>query len=126
MSQRIDCPRSAGGAGRSGTPKMHNLHPQACAAHLRALTIVDVDVSGVARRGACCHCGLDGLRQLVKQCSELLRREDPVALGHELPDLLPVRVVGEQHSDAITAGSSRGEEGAANGQQSLAFVWVGT
>src|SRR5690242_13408555 len=31
---------------------------------------------------------------------ELLRREYPVALGHELTDLLPVRVVGEQHPDA--------------------------
>jgi hypothetical protein len=53
------------------------------------------------------------------------RREDPVALGHELMDLLPVRVAGEQHPDAITAGSL-GEERAASGQQRLAFVWVGT
>ena len=60
-------------------------------------------------------------RMLVEQCSELLRREDPVALGHELTDLLPVRVLGEQHPEAITAGS-RGEERATNGQQRLAFV----
>jgi hypothetical protein len=52
-------------------------------------------------------------------------REDPVALDHELPDLFPVRVVAEQHPDAITAGS-RDEERAANGQQRLAFVWIGT
>src|ERR1017187_6551563 len=69
--------------------------------------------------------GLDGQRVLVEQCGELLRREDPVALGHELTDLLPVRAAGEQHPDAITAGS-RGEERAANGQQRLAFVWVCT
>ncbi len=42
---------------------------------------------------------------LVEECGELLRREDPVALGYELSDLLPVRAVGEQHHDAITAGS---------------------
>ena len=50
---------------------------------------------------------------LVEQCGELLRRQDPVALCHELTDLLPVRVVGEQHRDAITAGA-RGEERVAN------------
>jgi hypothetical protein len=46
------------------------------------------------------RCGLDGPRVLVEQRGELVRREDPVALGHELTDLLPVRVVGEQHHDA--------------------------
>jgi hypothetical protein len=51
---------------------------------------------------------------LVEQCGEFLRREDPVALDYELTDLLPVRVVGEQHPDAITAGS-RGEERVASG-----------
>ena len=60
---------------------------------------------------------------LVEQCGELLRREDPVAVGHELTDLLPVGVVGEQHPDAITAGS-RGEERVADRQQCVAFVWV--
>ena len=50
---------------------------------------------------------------LVEQGDELLRREDPVAFGHELVDLLPVRVVGEHHTDAIaacrtvTSGSAR-------------------
>jgi len=58
---------------------------------------------------------------LVEQCDELLRREDPVALGHELADLLPVRVVGEHHRDAILVGSG-GEERLADGQQRLAFV----
>jgi len=62
---------------------------------------------------------------LVEQCDELLRREDPVALGHELTDLLPVRLVGEHYHDAIMAGS-RGEERVANGQQRLAFVWADT
>jgi hypothetical protein len=62
---------------------------------------------------------------LAEQCDELLRREDPVALGHELTDLLPVRLVGEHHHDAITAGS-RGEERVANGQQRLAFAWADT
>ena len=33
---------------------------------------------------------------IVEQCGELLQREDPVALGHELTDLLPVHVVGER------------------------------
>jgi hypothetical protein len=65
------------------------------------------------------------VRVLVEECGELLRREDPVALGHELTDLLPVRVVGEHHHDAIMAGS-RGEERVANGQQRVAFVWVGS
>jgi hypothetical protein len=51
---------------------------------------------------------------LVEQCGEFLRREDPVALDYELTDLLPVHVVGEQHPDAITAGS-RGEERVASG-----------
>src|ERR1700722_7948336 len=41
----------------------------------------------------------------VEPCGELLRREDPVALDHELTDLRPVRVVGKQHPDAVTAGS---------------------
>jgi len=50
---------------------------------------------------------------------------DAIALGHELTDLLPVRVPGEQHPDAITAGP-RDEEGMADGQQRLAFVWVRT
>ncbi len=50
-----------------------------------------------------------------------LRREDPVALGHELTDLLPVRVVGEQHHDAITAGF-RGEEGMTSRQQRIALI----
>jgi hypothetical protein len=48
---------------------------------------------------------LDGQRVLVEQCGELLRREDPVALGHELTNLLPVRVVGEHDHDAISASS---------------------
>ena len=47
-----------------------------------------------------------------------------VAVGHEVMDLLPAGVVGEQHRDAITAGS-RGEERVANGQAFLAFVWAG-
>jgi MFS family permease len=63
--------------------------------------------------------------QLVEQFGELLRREDPVALDYELTDLRPVRVVGEQHPDAITAGSW-GEERAASGQQRLAFLRAGT
>ncbi len=42
---------------------------------------------------------------LVESCGELFRREDPVALGHELMNLLPVGVVGEQDPDAIPAGS---------------------
>src|ERR1700722_13118707 len=53
---------------------------------------------------------------LVEQGGELLRREDPVAVGHELADLLPVRVVGEQHTDAVTA-ASRGEEGVARSEE---------
>src|SRR5580658_2608252 len=61
---------------------------------------------------------------LVEQRGELLRREDPVALDHELTDLLPVRVVGERYHDAITSGS-RGEERVANGQQRVALLWVG-
>src|ERR1700728_2764651 len=64
-------------------------------------------------------------RVLVEQSGELLRREDPVALGHEFTDLLPVRVVGEQHPDATTTGP-RDEERVADGQQRLAFVWVRT
>ena len=61
---------------------------------------------------------------MLAECGELLRREDPVTLGYELTDLLPVRVAGEHHHDAITAGS-RGEERVANGEQRLAFVWAG-
>jgi hypothetical protein len=61
---------------------------------------------------------------LVEQCGELLRREDSVALDHELTDLLPVRVVGEQYRDAIMAGS-RSEERVADGQQRPAFLRVG-
>ena len=62
---------------------------------------------------------------LVKQYGELLRRDDLVALGHERTDLFSVRVVGEHHHDAITAGS-RGEVRVAIGQQRLTFVWIGT
>ena len=69
--------------------------------------------------------GLRWQRALVKQRGELLRREDPVALGHEFTDLLPVRAVGKQHPNAITAGP-RGEEWPANGQIRLTVVWVGT
>jgi hypothetical protein len=47
-----------------------------------------------------------------------------VAVGHDLTDLLPAGVAGEQHRDAITVGS-RGEERVADGQAFLAFVWVG-
>ena len=61
---------------------------------------------------------------LVEQRGEFLRREDPVALGHKFTDLLPVGVMGEHYPDAATAGS-RGEERVANGQQRVAFVWVG-
>ena len=68
---------------------------------------------------------LDGQPVLVELGGELFRSEDPVAVGHELADFLPVRVVGEQHPDAITAGS-RGEERVANRQQRLAFGWAGT
>ena len=60
-----------------------------------------------------------------RECGELLGRQDPIAFGHELADLLPVRIVGEHHPDAITAGT-RGEERVADGQQHLSFVWVGT
>jgi hypothetical protein len=45
---------------------------------------------------------------LVEPFGELFGREDPIALGHELADLLPVGVVVEQHPEARTAGS-RGE-----------------
>ena len=58
---------------------------------------------------------------LVEQRSELLRREDPVALSHELANLLPVCVVGETHPNTIMAGSSRDEEWTANRQQRFAF-----
>ena len=61
---------------------------------------------------------------LVEQCGELLRREPPVALGHELTDLLPVGTVREPHPNAARAGS-RGEERAADIQQGVALAWVG-
>ncbi len=42
---------------------------------------------------------------LVESCGELFRREDPVALGHELTDLLRVGVVGEQDPETILTGA---------------------
>ena len=91
---------------QSGDAFPRRIVDDVCAARQRAPNIVNVDCSGpcavAMSRG---RSGLYGLRVLVEQCGELLRREDPVALGHELTDLLPVRVVGEQHADAITAGS---------------------
>src|ERR1700744_2426448 len=61
---------------------------------------------------------------LAEQCGELLRREDPVALGHELTDLRPVGVVGEQHTDAIAA-RSRSEVRVTGRQQRVAFAGAG-
>src|SRR6185437_10787537 len=57
---------------------------------------------------------------LIEQCGELLRRQNPIALGHKLADLLPIRVVGEKNANAITA-SSRRKERVADGEQRLAF-----
>ena len=61
---------------------------------------------------------------LVEPSSELLRRQSPVALDHEFPDLLPVSVGRDPHPDAITAGPGQ-EERVADRQQRVAFVWVG-
>lgn len=41
---------------------------------------------------------------MVEYRGELLRRESAVTLGHELTDVLPVGVGGDQHHDAIVAG----------------------
>jgi hypothetical protein len=68
------------------------------------------------------HCGFDGQRGLVELCSELLRCEGPVALGHEFTDFLPVRVFSEQHPEVIVT-DPRGEERVTGGQQRLAFIW---
>ena len=95
-----------------------------CAAHPWALNIIDVDLSGFAPWICPRSLRAQEQRVLVEQRGELLRSEDAVALGHKLTDLLPFGVVGEQHRDAITAGS-RGEERVPNGQQHLTFVWVG-
>jgi len=106
------------------------------AAQLRAaasafVVVVSIGIAWV-NTGAAKYCWLllavaprlaDGL--LVEQRGELLRRQDPVAFGHELADLLPVWVVGEHHPDAIAA-RPRGEERVAGGQQHLALVWIGT
>ena len=97
--------------------------PQVCAVD-QCPQIVDVDLSSSAplpcprslraRRPAFASRG-------VRWASSA---RGPDSSGHELMDLLPVRTV-VSSPDAITAGS-RGEERAATGQQSLAFVWVCT
>jgi len=83
-----------------------------------------IGVAAVAAVASYDH-AYDGRRVLVEKCGELLRREDPVALGHELTDLLPIGVVGEPHHDAITAASRR-KERVAIGQQRLTIVGVDT
>jgi catechol 2,3-dioxygenase-like lactoylglutathione lyase family enzyme len=65
-----------------------------------------------------------GRRALAEQLGELLRRDDPVALGHELTDLRPVGVAGKQHHDAVTVVSC-GVERVPGGQQRLPFLRVG-
>ena len=74
--------------------------------------------------GSAAH--MRGPSTLFEQRTKLLWSEYPVALGHEFSDLLPVRVAGEKHPNAVVASSPRGEEWVANGQQRLAVVRVGT
>lgn len=62
---------------------------------------------------------------LIQQGGELLRGEDPIAVGHQFADLVPVGVIGEHDADSVTPGSRR-EEWAAGGQQRLAFGGMST
>ena len=109
--------------------------PQYTVGHLDRVAAIRAGVAALPGL-AVCGAAFDGIgipacigtaRSAAEGTVSYLRaRSRPAAAQpHELTDLLPVRVVGEQHLDAITAGS-RGEERVADGQQRLAFVWVGT
>lgn len=63
------------------------------------------------------HVGIAGQQPcvLIKQCGEILRGEHSVTISHKLTHLPPIRIVCEQHSDAIRT-TPRGEEGVTDGQ----------